>query len=69
MIILTTFIEGLKVFLVLYGIACLIIGLLKPPIIWNMQKFKVMEKMMGKNGLRIFVLIWGLAALIIGIVI
>lgn len=66
---LVTFIEGLKTFLVLYGIACLIIGIMKPPMIWNMGKFRVMEKMMGKNGLRIFVLVWGLAALITGIVI
>lgn len=66
---LVTFIEGLKTFLVLYGIACLIIGIMKPPMIWNMGKFRVMEKMMGKNGLRIFVIGWGLGALIGGIVI
>jgi hypothetical protein len=66
---LTTFIEGLKVFLIIYGIACLFIGIMKPPVIWNMGKFKVMEKMMGKNGLRIFVLVWGLIALVIGIII
>lgn len=65
--LLVTFLEGLKTFLIIYGIACLIIGLLKPPIIWNMGKFKVMEKMFGKNGLRIFVLVWGLAALVAGI--
>lgn len=53
--------------LIIYGILCLFIGIMKPPVIWNMSKFKVMEKMMGKNGLRIFVLVWGAAALIAGI--
>jgi hypothetical protein len=67
--ILTTFLQGLGIFLIFYGILCLIIGIMKPPFIWNMAKFRVMEKMMGKNGLRIFVLVWGLAALIIGVLI
>ncbi len=69
MLPLVTFIEGLSIFLIIYGIACLFIGLMKPPIIWNMGKFKVMEKMMGKTGLRVFVLVWGLIALIAGILI
>ena len=59
----------LAYFLIFYGIACLFIGLMKPSFIWNMGKFKVMEKMMGKNGLRIFVLVWGAAALVGGILI
>lgn len=54
--------------LIIYGILCLFIGIMKPPVIWNMGKFKVMEKMMGKNGLRIFVLVWGAIALAIGLV-
>lgn len=58
--------EYLGYLLVFYGIACLFIGLLKPPIIWNMGKFKVMEKMMGKIGLRVFVILWGTAALVGG---
>ncbi len=53
--------------LIIYGILCLFIGLLKPPMIWNMGKFKTMEKMFGKTGLRIFVLVWGAAALVAGI--
>lgn len=64
---LVTFIEGLKAFMVIYGIICLIIGIMKPPFIWNMKKFKIMERMMGKNGLRIFVLLWGLLFLIVGV--
>lgn len=67
--LLTTFVQGLGIFLIFYGILCLIIGIMKPPFIWNMGKFKIMEKMMGKKGLRIFILVWGLAALIVGILI
>ncbi len=58
--------QGLAIFLIIYGILCLFIGLLKPPVIWNMAKFRAMEKMFGKTGLRIFVLVWGAAALIGG---
>ena len=54
--------------LIIYGVLCLFIGIMKPPFIWNMGKFKVMEKMMGATGLRVFVLVWGLAALIVGII-
>ncbi|AIO18441.1 hypothetical protein KQ51_00561 [Candidatus Izimaplasma bacterium HR1] len=53
--------------LIIYGILCLFIGLLKPPMIWNMSKFKVMEKMFGKVGLRVFVLVWGAIALVAGL--
>lgn len=53
--------------LIIYGILCLFIGLMKPPVIWNMGKFKVMEKMFGKKGLQIFVLVWGAIALVAGI--
>lgn len=53
--------------LIIYGILCLFIGLMKPPVIWNMGKFRAMEKMFGKTGLRVFVLVWGAAALIAGI--
>jgi hypothetical protein len=61
--------ETLSIVLIIYGVLCILIGLLKPPFIWNMGKFKVMEKMMGKTGLIVFVIIWGIAALVIGIVI
>lgn len=61
--------ETLSIVLIIYGVLCILIGLLKPPFIWNMGKFKVMEKMMGKTGLVVFVIIWGIAALVVGIVI
>ena len=53
--------------LIIYGILCLFIGIMKPPFIWNMGKFKVMEKMFGKTGLRVFVLVWGAIALVAGL--
>ena len=59
----------LSTILIIYGVLCIYIGLFKPPFIWNMKKFEVMAKMMGKNGLQIFVLIWGAAAIIVGVLI
>ncbi|XMB85318.1 hypothetical protein RJG79_07770 [Mycoplasmatota bacterium WC44] len=61
--------EILRNVLIIYGVLCIVIGLLKPPFIWNMKKFKVMKKMMGANGLRIFVLVWGALAIAIGLLI
>lgn len=58
-----------SIVLIVYGVLCLFIGLLKPPFIWNMGKFKVMEKMFGKKGLVIFVIVWGLIAIAVGILI
>jgi hypothetical protein len=58
--------ETLGIILMAYGALCLLIVLLKPPFIYNMAKFKIMEKMMGKMGLNIFVAVWGLLAFVIG---
>ena len=58
-----------SIVLIVYGVLCLFIGLLKPPFIWNMKKFEVMEKMFGKKGLVIFVVVWGLIAITAGILI
>ncbi len=55
--------------LVIYGVLCLFIGLLKPPFIWNMKKFRVLEDKLGKKGLVIFVIVWGLIALAAGLLI
>lgn len=53
--------------LIIYGIFCILIGLLKPPFIWKMKKFEVMHKMFkGELGTQIFVLVFGLAALLLG---
>jgi len=57
-----------KYLFIIYGILCLFIGLLKPPFIFNMKKFKVMSKMFkGERNVQIFVLVWGIASLAIGI--
>lgn len=57
----------LQTIFVIYGVLCVLIGLLKPPFIWNMKKFEVMSKMFGGDkGLQIFVLLWGLAFILVG---
>ena len=44
----------------IYGIFCVIIGILKLPIIWKMKKFQIMAKMFkGERNLQIFVIVWG----------
>lgn len=59
----------LKIVLIIYGILCLYIGLLKPPFIWNIKKLRIMSKMFkGDRNLQIFVLIWGTIALVIGLI-
>lgn len=59
----------LSIILIIYGVLCVVIGLLKPPFIWNMKKFEVMEKMFGKKGLVIFVIVWGIIAIAVGVLI
>ena len=62
--------EILSVVLIIYGVFCIYIGLLKPPMIWKMKKLQIMQKMFGgSGGLQIFIRIWGIAALVIGILI
>lgn len=58
-----------SIVLIVYGVLCVVIGLLKPPFIWNMKKFEVMEKMMGKTGLVIFVIVWGIIMIALGVII
>ncbi len=61
--------EILSNILIIYGILCVVLALLKPPFIWNMKKLRVMEKMMGKKGLQIFVFIWGAVCILAGLLI
>jgi len=58
--------EILGIVLIIYGILCMYIALVKPPFIWNLGKLKVMRKMMGDKGLLIFLLLWGVVAIVIG---
>ena len=62
--------ETLSTILIIYGILCIIIGLLKPPFIWHMKKLQVMKKMLKSDtNLQIFILVWGLLALLVGLLI
>lgn len=62
--------EILSIILIIYGVFCIFIGLLKPPMIWNMKKLQIMQKMFrGSKGLQIFILVWGVIALTIGLLI
>lgn len=55
-----------RVVLVVYGVFCLYVGLLKPPFIWNMKKFDIMKKIFkGDLGVQLFVLAFGVAAILI----
>jgi len=57
----------LSTILIIYGIFCIIIGVLKLPIIWNMGKFRAMAKIFkGERNLQIFVIVWGIVAIVIG---
>ena len=58
--------EILGIVLIIYGILCMYIALVKPPFIWNLGKLKVMRKMMGDKGQLIFLLLWGVVAIVIG---
>ncbi len=61
--------QTLAIILIIYGILCLFIGLLRPPFIMNSKKIQIFQKMLGKTGTIIFILVWGAAALIAGILI
>ncbi len=53
--------------LIIYGIICLYIGLLKPPFIWKMKKFEVMHKLFKSEVVtQIVVLVFGLTAILLG---
>jgi len=56
--------------LIVYGLLCILIGVLKLPVIWKMKKFQIMAKMFkGDRNLQIFVIVWGLIATVVGIII
>lgn len=53
--------------LIIYGIICLYVGVLKPPFIWRMKKFEVMHKMFKSETVtQIVVLIFGVTAILLG---
>ena len=62
--------EILGAILIVYGLFCILIGVLKLPAIWNMKKLQIMAKMFkGDRNLQIFIIVWGLLALVVGILI
>jgi len=62
--------ETFGTILIVYGLLCILIGVLKLPIIWKMKKFQIMAKMFkGDRNLQIFVIVWGLIATVVGIII
>lgn len=55
--------------LIIYGAFCILIGIMKLPMIWKMKKFEVMRKMFGGDtGLQIFVIVWGLIAIAVALI-
>lgn len=57
----------LGIILIVYGLFCIMVALLKLPIIWNMGKLKIMAKMFGGDrNLQIFLIVWGVAAAVVG---
>jgi vacuolar-type H+-ATPase subunit I/STV1 len=60
----------LKIVLIVYGILCILIGLFKLPLVWNIKKLQTMKKMFnGDRNLQIFIIVWGLIVGTIGILI
>lgn len=60
----------LSAVLIIYGLFCILIGIMKLPAIWNMKKFEIMSKMFkGDRNLQIFVIVWGLIVAAVGILI
>ncbi|MCD6482535.1 MAG: hypothetical protein J7K80_02185 [Candidatus Izimaplasma sp.] len=57
------------VILIIYGMLCLLLILMKPPILYNNIKVKTMIKMMGKKGFDIFFIVWTIIVLGGGILI
>ncbi len=57
----------LAIFLVLYGLACLYVGLAKPKAIWSLDKLQGFVQLLGEKGTVIMLAILGLATLAGGI--
>ncbi|HNT24913.1 MAG TPA: hypothetical protein PKM21_11145 [Anaerolineales bacterium] len=57
----------LAIFLVLYGLACLYVGLAKPKAIWGLSKLQGFVQLLGEKGTVIMLVILGLATLAGGI--
>lgn len=59
----------LAIVLIIYGLFCILIGIMKLPAIWNMKKLRIMAKMFkGEKNLQIFIIAWGVVALVVGLI-
>ena len=59
----------LGIFLIAYGLFCVLVGLFKfPAAVWNMAKIEGFKKILGDIGTQIFLSLWGGAALAGGII-
>ncbi len=57
----------LAIFLILYGLACLYIGLTKPKAIWNLGKLQGFVQLLGEKGTVMMLVVLGIATLAGGI--
>lgn len=58
----------LGIFLLLYGVLCLVLGIFKQPAaLWNMGKIQGFRKVLKDLGTQIFIGVWGAAGLAVGI--
>jgi hypothetical protein len=57
----------LGIFMILYGVFCVVVGIFKIPVIWNMGKIQGFRKFLGEIGTQIFLVVWGGASLGFGI--
>ena len=61
--------EVLAIILIIYGILCFLIALLRPPFIMNSKKFEILNKYLGKIGTTLLLVGFGAAAIIVGVII
>ncbi len=50
----------------IYGIFCIIVGVLKPPYVFKLKKIIVMTKMFkGEKNVQIFMILWGILFIVL----
>lgn len=64
-----TFLQGLGIFLVIWGILALLIGILKPANLWKIGKIQGFVQLLGDKGTQILFSIMGVIAFVGGILI
>ena len=56
------------IFLILYGLACLYVGLARPKAIWSLGKLQGFVQLLGEKGTVIMLVVLGIATLAGGVV-